>query len=379
MSKKTILGVAALACAPLLVWAEGGFALGPDAKLHLTLDGQVRFDDNVRFLSSNEKEDWVFVAAPGLELNYNGGLSTGSITLVEQIIRYGDVSAYDGEFFKGVGEYKYEGALTKVSGFLSYQELSQGSVTIRNADQAIRHDVANASLEADSSVTAKTQIGVGLFYDAVNYPGATYADRESYGLPLDVYYEVSPKVDVSVGYRYRRSLVKETPSTLHSLDSKDHFFNVGARGEFTPKLNGQVRAGYGLRDFDETGSRSNFSFSGRLTYVYSPKASFDLSASNDFSNSATGVSQEVFSIRAGAKFEIAPEWAAYASLSYEATDYEYARSDDFYTGTVGVIYTVNEFASVDASYLHRSNESSMPGDAYDFSSNILSLGISLRY
>ena len=383
------MGIAALACGSSLALAESGIALGPDTKLHLTLDGQVRFDDNVRLDSDNEKSDTVFVVAPGLDLNYNGGLSKGNVVVQEQIIRYGDVDELDGELFSAVGEYTYEGAMTKVAARAGYRELSQGSVTIRNREEAVRHDVGNASIDAVWSATAKTRIGSGLFYNSTTNPSGFYADHESYGLPVDLYYEVSPKLDVSLGYRYRRSLV-DRPTALMpgqtwiSQDSKDHFFNVGARGEFTPKLNGQVRIGYGVRNFDEvaTGlddSQGQLSFMGALTYVYSPKASFDFSLSNDFSNSAYGTSQEILSFRSGGRFEFSPQWSAQAGLSYEQTSYAkpYDRDDDFISGDVGVVYTMNENVSVYATYIHRTNSSNE--DVYDLDSNVLSLGVSLRY
>lgn len=56
--------------------------------------------------------------------------------------------------------------------------------------------------------------------------------------------------------------------------------------------------------------------SGALTYAYSPKTSFDLSVSNDFSNSALGTSQEVFAIRTSGKFEFTPQWSAGLGLSH---------------------------------------------------------------
>lgn len=386
MSRITILGIAAVACGSTLALAESGISLGPDTKLHLTADGQVRFDDNVRLVGTNEDSDTVFVVAPGLDLNYNGGLSKGNVVLVEQIIRYADQSDLDGELFSAVGEYSYEGAMTKVMARAGYRELSQGSVTIRNQEEAVKHEVGNASIDAIWSATAKTRIGAGLFYDSTTYPSGRYADHESYGIPVDLYYEVSPKLDVSAGYRYRRSLVDRpaVATTWISQDSDDHFFNVGARGEFTPKLNGQVRVGYGVRNFDKVlagqdDSQGLFSFSGALTYVYSPKASFDFSMSNDFSNSALGTSQEILSFRAGGKFEFTPQWSAVAGLSYESTDYARpsTRNDDFFTGDVGVSYTFNENVSVYGSYVHRTNSSNE--NVYDLSSNVLSLGVSLRY
>ncbi len=382
MSRKSILGIAAVACAPFMAWAQSGITLGPDAILHLTADGQVRFDDNVTLSDINKDGDVIFVVAPGLELNYNGGQSTALLVLTEQIIRYDDYRGYDGELFSGVGQYVYEGAKSKVTANASYREYSQGSISIRNREQAVRHDVTNTSIDGIWAVTAKTSLGAGLFYNATNYPGSTYVDMENYGAPLDFYYAATPKLDLSVGYRYRRSLVDELPSYTRSFDSKDHFFNVGARGEFTPKLKGQIRVGQGKRVFDEVpagmdDSTDLFSFSGTLTYAYSPKASFDLTASKDFSNSATGVSQEVFAVRGGGKLELDPQWSVIGGVSYESSDYESARKDDFVTADLGVVYAMDENVSFNASYVHRTNFSTER--FYDFSGNILSIGATLRY
>ena len=381
MNSKTILGIAAAVCIPAIASAEAGFPIGDAAMLHLVLDGQLRYDDNVD-LTKGGDDDVIYVVAPGVELNYNGGLSKGFIGLTEQIIRYGDHDTYAGELFSGLGEYSYEGATCFTQARVSYRELSQASTAIRNRDQAVRHDELAASLDSDWVLTGKTRFGAGLFYNRTNYPGSGYADLENYGFPLDLYYAATPKVDLSIGYRYRISRVKELPTSPLPLDSTDEFFNIGARGEFTPKLKGQIRVGYGLRSFDhvaagEDDSLDQFSFDGVVTYVYSPKASFDLEVSKDFRNSVTGISQKVFRVRTGGKFEFTPEWSAVAGLSYEASRYATGRDDDFITGDVGVVYMVNENLSFNASYLYRTNYSAYP--IYDFSNNVLSVGVGLRY
>lgn len=381
MNPKTILGVAAAVCVPAIASAEAGFPIGEAAMLHLVLDGQIRYDDNVE-LTSGGDDDMVYIVAPGVELNYNGGLSKGFIGLTEQIIRYGSHKTYAGELFSALGEYSYEGAASTTKARVSYRELSQASTAIQNRDQAVRHDEFASSLGSDWALTGKTRFGAGLFYNHTNYPGAAYADLENYGIPVDLYYAATPKVDLSVGYRYRISRVKEVASATVPQDSKDEFFNVGARGEFTPKLKGQVRIGYGLRTFDHVAAGQDdtvdqFSFDGLVTYVFSPKTSFDLELSRDFSNSVTGVSQKVFRVRGGGKFEFTPEWSAVAGVSYEISRYANGRDDDFVTGDVGVLYTMSENVSFNASYLHRVNYSTFR--VYDFSNNVLSVGVTLRY
>lgn len=383
MSCKSILGIAALTCGPVLVFGAAGFILNDETTVHLTGVAQVRFDDNVKFEEKNKSSDTVFSLIPGIELDYNGGQTKGLLKISEDFERYVNNSELHADLFSGVGELNFDSGKTKVDSRIGYHQMNQGSVTVRNADQAVRHDLFDASVNGMWSASARTSIGAGLMYDSTNYVGITYADNRHVSLPVDVYYGVSPKVDMSLGYRYRTTSVGELSSSTRSYDSKDHFFNVGARGEFTPKLKGQIRVGYGNRKMDEGDSEDQLGLSGALTYVYSPKTSFDLSVSNDFSNSALGASQEVFAMRAGGKFEFTPQWSFNAGLSYENTKYAQpvttlaTRKDDFIVGDATMVYAMNESVSFQGSYVHRTNSSSISG--HDFNNNILSFGISLRY
>lgn len=381
MGSKTLIVGAVLACAPIVATGQTGFAIGTDSILHPTIAVEARYDDNVSLRNGGDS-DWIGIITPGLELNYNGGQSTASLILTEEILRYSDATGYDNELFAAVGQYKFEGALTKVNANAVYRQLAQGSTTIQNLDQTYRHDIGNFSIDVDSSITAKTRLGVGAFYNLTSFKDAGFADNRNYGVPIDLYYEVTPKVDVSVGYRYRRTLVDSVPTSTYTADSKDHFFNVGARGEFTPKLKGQMRFGYGTRSFDEVplggnDSTDQFSFSASLIYAYSPKISVDVAASNDFSTSINGVSREELSFRCGGKFEIDPQWAVYAGLSYQASDYDTNRSDDFVSGDVSVVYAVNMNLSVRGAYIHRTSYSTY--EDFDFNNNVFSLGLSFRY
>jgi hypothetical protein len=383
MSCKTILGIAAIACVPAVANAGTGFALNDETTLHLTGVGQVRFDDNVLLSENNTESDTVFSAIPGIEVNYDGGLTKGLLNLSEDFEWYADNGRLDAQLFSGLGQLNYQGALTKVDTRISYRQMNQNSVTVRNRDQAIRHDLFDASVDGLWSATAKTSIGAGVFYDQTNYSDIGYADNQNLSLPVDIYYALTPKVDLSVGYRFRQTDVQRVPLAIANYDSKDHFFNLGARGEFTPKLKGQFRVGYGLRDFDHGDTEDQLGLSGALTYSYSPKTSFDLSVSNDFSNSAFGTSQEVFAIRTSGKFEFTPQWSAGLGFSYESTTYDQAnsaissRKDEFFVGDATIAYAMNENVSFQGAYVHRTNSSNRSG--LDFNSNILSLGVSLRY
>lgn len=381
MSCKSILGLAAFTCGPVLALAGSGIVLNDDTSLHFTGVGQVRYEDNVKLTEHNAQSDTVFSIIPGAELDYKGGQTNGQLTVSEDFERYASKRDLDADLFTGIGELNYDGGMTKIDSRIGYRQMSQYSVSARNADQSFRHDLLDASINGNWSATAKTSIGTGVMFDRTNYSTSGYADNQHISLPLDVYYAVTPKVDLSVGYRYGDTWVQKlpvpAPAVPANFDSTDHFFNVGARGEFTPKLKGQARVGYQLRDFVRGSSTSGLGLSGGLTYVYSPKTSFDLTVSNDFANSVLGNSQEVFAVRTGGKFEFTPQWSAQAGLSFEATKYANStRKDDFFVGDMALAYAVSDTVSLQGSYAYRTNSSNAGAS---FNSNLLSLGISLRY
>ena len=99
----------------------------------------------------------------------------------------------------------------------------------------------------------------------MNIPGNddTLADRETYTVPVDIFYELTPKVDLSIGYQYTTSDVGSTENLVNfgggptgykigSYDSEGHFFNVGARGNLLPKLSGFFKVGYRTNDSDDS-------------------------------------------------------------------------------------------------------------------------------
>lgn len=391
MSSRTLLSIAIAACSPLLAFSESGFALGPDTKLHLTLDGQIRYDDNINLAEKDTEDDVIFVAIPGIDLNYEGGQSSGRLIVVEQFNQYCDHGTLDGELFTAAGDYKYDGALTDFDAHASYREQDQGNAGMRNREEAVRHDLANLSANVVWTATQKTRIGVGGSYDALRYPGARLADSETFNIPVDFFYAITPKVDISVGYRYRTANLDSLPTIIAGKtvyidnDWDGHFFNIGATGEFTPKLKGKIRLGYNKRQYNRGGSQGEPGLMVGLTYAYSPKASYDLTVSNDYSNSIWGTGQKVFSIRGSGRYEFTPQWSTQYGIGFQSTKYDKplgsaysnSRKDDFLVADITLVYAMNENVSLLGTYVYRENFSNRAGE--DFSSNLLILGASLRY
>ena len=168
-------------------------------------------------------------------------------------------------------------------------------------------------------------------------------------------------------------------------DSKDHFFSVGARGDFTAKLSGQVRVGVDRLKFDSGGSTNQFGLGASLTYAYSPKTSFELSASNDYRSSALGTAQKVFSTGLAGHFALTPQWSAQARASFDSTRYltdrptdlVNGRRDDFYVWDFSVTYAWTANVAFNLGWVFRKNAST--DDRVDFDNNVVSVSVSAQY
>ena len=124
------------------------------------------------------------------------------------------------------------------------RDRNQNSAFVRGL---IRRDVFNTGATTEVEVSQLTRIGAGITFSHENYKRRGFTDSDSLSIPVDIFYKWTNKTDLSVGYRYRDYRVD-----LGS-DSTDHFFNIGARGEFSPKLKGRFAIGLNTRKLDRGG------------------------------------------------------------------------------------------------------------------------------
>jgi len=365
--------VAALGLASSVYASEPLLSVGPEIPVFLTAAATTRYDDNVLLESTNKSSDTIFVLMPGIDLHTTGGVGQAGLTYNEQFIRYSSHSDLNSNLASFASNYAYNGAASKLSAAASYQQLDQSNLTLRSIDETVRRDLTDASVNGSFGLTAKTSLGTGVSFDRTRYPKVGYQDSDDWSLPVDFYYAVTPKVDLSLGYRYQRTTLADPV-----FDSKDHFFNVGTRGDFTPKLSGQIRVGVDQHRNDVGSSTNQLGLGTTINYLLSPKTSIDLTASNDFTHSAFGTSQKTFSVGSNVQFAFTPQWSATGGASFEATSYlsALARKDKFWVGNVGVNYALTANSAIQVSYLFRKNSSNQ---SVNFNNNVLSLSASIRF
>lgn len=366
--KKQIAAVLLASSLTLGASAAPFLAAGDGAELFLTAMVGVRADDNV-YLSNRAIDDTIFDVNPGLDFQFGKGSQTsGSLKVVESISRYADNDQLDTELFSTHFNSSYDDGKSKFKVAASFAELNQNTFDVRGLT---RRDATNLSVGGEVSVTEKSSVGASIKYSKTDYkPTVGYSDLTTTEVPVDYFYELSPKVDLSVGFRYRVS------DNQVGSDSKDYAYRVGFRGEFTPKVTGSLTAGFGTRKLDRGGDDSMLDLQGDLNFLLTEKTKLQVTASNDFGNSASGAEQKTFSVGGNLSSKVTEQWTLRAGTTVRKLDY-YTRNDDYMELNLGADFKVNDYVTVIGSYAYRKYDSELAGS--DFKGNVFSLAANIRY
>jgi hypothetical protein len=376
MNRNLWIAVAALAGLAPAARSEPLLSFGPDIPFFITGDATVRRDDNVFLTSQAHKADTIFLLNPGIDMHYAGGEASASLTYSEQFVRYASDKGLNDNLADLQGNLAYKGTASQLAATASFQQEDQSTLLAQNQDQTLKHSLAIGSVNGEWGVTAKTSIGTGASFQRTTYPEAGLTNSDAWSFPVDLYYAVSPKIDLSLGYRFDKTTLDSGVG-----DSTDDFFNIGARGDFTPKLSGQIRVGLAeLRSSQAGGNTKQPGLGMTLNYLFSPKTSLTLSADNGFTESALGTSQEVLSINSAATIALSQAWSLTLGGSFDSTKYLKQvppRRDDFWVGDLGVGYALTTDTTFELSYLFRRNASTL--DLATFDDDVLSLSASSRF
>jgi hypothetical protein len=362
--------LSALTC--LIAKAAPFMAVGDNAELFVTAAASIQADNNIYLDSNNEKSDTIFSFTPGFDLVFGkGSATTGNLYYREEIRRYSSANAQDTQLANVGANASYSNGVTKADFNASYAEVAQNDNDIRATGDIVQRQLTNLGAKTEFGISEKTKLSIGIAYAKTNYDVASYTDSSIVTLPVDVYYAANPKLDWSVGYQYRTSDLSGA-----GRDSSDNFLSIGARGEFTPKLVGQVRVGYTSRSFDVGSSENLFGVDGSLRYLYSEKTTYGMTFGNDFGSSGTGASTKNASFGLTVSNKFTEQWLLNAGLSYRTTKYS-TRTDDFTEGQLGVTYVYNNTVNFSASLTLRDNSSDLA--SAEFTNNVFMFGANVRY
>jgi hypothetical protein len=366
----TILAVASSTCshaAPFL-------AIGDGAEVFITGNLGVKADDNI-YLAANAENDLIFNIDPGLELVFGRAAQLkGNLTLVESFTNYSDNSSLNSNLFSGDFISNYDDGKLKMELLARFHELNQNVFDVRSLPGLpgafVRRDILTLGGHAEVEVSQVSSVRLALKFEDENFKQPGYTDLQTLEVPLNWFYHWSPKTDLGFGYRFRETNVDV------GQDSTDHFFNVGARGEFTPKLSGHASVGLNARRLQNGNDETQFGIDAKLRYELSLKTTLTLGATNDFGTGPRGEQEENFVIHLSGRSRISEEWEIDTGVFWRSIDYG-TRRDDFWEFQLGVGYIISANVRLVGGYVYRRYGS--PVSSLEFKNNVFSLGANFRY
>lgn len=366
MNKRLSILAAALSLSTA-AYSAPFLAVGDGAELFLTGTVGVRADDNI-FLTAAKIDDVILDINPGVDLVFGKNSATkGHFSYVESFSNYSDNDRLNTALSAVNFSSNYDDGKSKLDAKAGYNQVNQNTFDVQGLS---RRDIGTAAVTAEISVTEKSSIAFGGSYSDTDYKRASLSDLAEFTVPVTYYYELNPKLDLSLGFRYRDSDVQ-----LGS-DSKDYTYRVGFRGEFTPKVTGSLQVGFGTREYAVGGDKDILDLDAAVNFLISEKTTFQVNASNDFGTASSGQGQKSFSLGGTVINKATDELYVRAGLSYRALDY-FTRTDDFIEGQLGVDYTVNTNVTISGAYAYRNYESDLVGAG--FRNNVFSLSANFRY
>ena len=387
--KKIIHHLALVGSIGSVAFAAPFLALGDSAELFVTADSNVAYNDNV-LLSQKDREltDTIFTVIPGLDMKYGKDSAVkGDIFANSTLTSYADHVNLNNQLLGTGATSAYEGERVKLKANASFNERDQATVDnaaalANNQGKLLEHHDTAAGLSGEFHYSEKISFGTGVDFTNTDYKSSNAVEQKTYSVPVNVYYELTPKVDVSTGMTYTRTELAGVAANQADLYDA-YYYNVGARGAFTPKLSGTFSVGYNTRNGnvgpDENGSLGS---KASLAYAYSEKTQLTLGVNRDFANATSGGSSyQTTDLTLGASSALTVDWRVNAALTYRTMEYANSNpsfTNDYLEASVGATYTINEYLTAGASYVNRSQTSDL-GATSEFSNNLVTLSLSARY
>lgn len=366
-------------------------SIGDSTDIHFVGSTGLQWSSNVFRTDNNEQDDLMWTLTPGFEVNFGRGASNADFSILTEyeIRRYADLNDLDTELFRIQANGAYRTSRLDLSGSVYFREQKTSTGDISFPTDLVESDNTGGQVNGEYRFSPKFSFGAGFKYSKTEYKApfdAFLSDRERFDVPFDLFYELTPKVDLSVGYSYSESDVdSRTSPPAPGYTTEDHFFNVGARGNLLPKLTGFFKVGYRTRDSDRANSStdSTLGLDADLTWATTPKLTNTLGLSRDFGVSGEGFSSENTSISISSIYSINSYLAATAFADYTLRDYlQNNREDNQYRLGARLTYTLNQYWRFGAGYTYSENDSSAPSIANrsrSYQDHTIDFTASLRY
>ena len=362
-------------------------SLEKNSSVNVTANLSVQRDDNVYLTSTDKVSDTIIALTPGVEFAFGqNSLAHGSLSYKNSLTHYVDKSSPNVALSNAAADFGYDSGSLKVLGNAIFQQLNQNDSNVAALGQRtiLRRDILGLNSSVESQVTAKTSILTGINYNKSEYKtGGLIGDQET-EVPLKFFLETTPKLSMFTGVAYRW-----VNPINGGAKGKDLDYNIGARGNFTAKLSGEMSLDYRTRRVGSNPMEKLWGVNGTLNYEVTPKTTSALVISNDFNTGALGESLKNSSYALRFSSDPAPQWQFGAGLTHRRVQYGQSvfrlnnvptlvdRTDQSWEGDLQGTYLFSSWLSATVNYTLRHNSSSLA--AAEYNNSILSLILGWRY
>jgi len=366
-----------IACVAALGFAAPASAfvsLSADSDLYLTGVAQATRNDNVFLSHTNAQTDTIYDLAPGLLYEFGrNSMTSGQLGAGVDFQRYAREHTLNSELPSGFGTLDYADDKLKLDFKGSYQKADLATRDVHLAGDLVKRELYHGEGKGEWVMTDKTALGTGVVYDDTVYHKAGYVDWRWVEVPVNYYYKVEPKVDLSAGVRWRNNQLG-----TGGINSNDYYYNVGARGEFTGKLTGMFTVGYNQFVLAKGGTLSGLGVDAGFTFQATEKTALTLNATNDFGYAAIGTAFRNPGGNVGFTSELTDKWTVRGQVGYGRFDYTTSlQRDDFYQAQIGTTWAFSKQVSLTVAYAYLRDDSNIAIDS--FRNNQYSASTSLKF
>jgi hypothetical protein len=348
--------------------------------LKITLDVGLKYTDNLYLNDTNKESDLVSSLTPGLELSTsNNSLFQGKIIAQEVLNAYLEHGENNNYNTKLLATGRYEIAKTIISGELGFTQRTESTAGTNSSGAMTEWNTYNFATKVDYTLNPKSHADASLLWATNIYKTKGFTDQTNITLPLNVFYSVTPKMDLSSGIEIQKTDIKTAynPITKTNDAGTSIFYNVGAHGNFTSKIAGDINVGYTTKSYTHNSSNSNFGLRSRITYSYTEKTQIVVGLSNEFNSSEQGQEQKVTTLTLGASNQTTDYLGFSVTSSFETRKYINTNQiDNIMQITADTTYKLTKDTSIRGYYSVITNNGK---NSVDFVANTIGINLSTKF
>jgi hypothetical protein len=355
------------------------YSIGP-LMVRPQLDITETYDSNLFYRPNHKISDFITTISPGINL-YLGKPERNSISFTYQLDRllHADRTELDGNNHSFTIQTQLQGPHWLLKGLDRIQLFSNRvlGAELNFLQGVINYDVYYDSYRLTYNLSEKTSVYLDGTYDAIDYAkGKFVLDYNNLTATAGFAYAALPKTTFFGEIYYGQTATDPNVTNILKFAHSEFVGGfLGAKGDFTAKLSGQLKAGYETRQFsDNTSAGGALVVAATLDYRFSEKSSVTLNyvrrsnVSVQSGNAAYIVDAMNVQMRQG--IGTRGKWMATLLGEYDLYDYQgnvfAKRTDTVYRFSAGLDYLVQVWLTAGVGYeFNKYNSTSSGTSEYD--------------